>query len=87
MTAMAEKSRKKKQIFEISSIMNREEAMELVSNGYSDMEIKKEFYDGLVKDYFSGGRLLEGVDEKSLFFKIDGFYSRIAGQVEMADKM
>lgn len=52
--------------------MNREEAKELVSNGYSDMEIKKEFYDGIVKEYFSGGRLLEGVDEKSLFFKIDG---------------
>lgn len=46
--------------------------MECVSYGCSDMEIKKEFYDGIVKDYFSGGRLLEGVDEKSLFFKIDG---------------
>ena len=52
--------------------MNREEAMECVSYGCSDMEIKKEFYDGIVKEYFSGGRLLEGVDEKSLFFKIDG---------------
>ena len=46
--------------------------MELVSNGYSDMEIKKEFYDGLVKDYFSGGGLLEEADDKSQFFKIDG---------------
>ena len=46
--------------------------MELVSNGYSDMEIKKEFYDGLVEEYFSGGGLLEEADDKSQFFKIDG---------------
>ena len=52
--------------------MNREEAMECVSYGCSDMEIKKEFYDGLVEEYFSGGRLLEEADDKSLFFKIDG---------------
>lgn len=46
--------------------------MECVSYGRSDMEIKKEFYDGLVEEYFSGGRLSEEVDAKSLFFKIDG---------------
>jgi|GEM_PF-4859466 len=52
--------------------MNREEAMECVSYGCSDMEIKKEFYDGLVEEYFSGGGLLEEADDKSQFFKIDG---------------
>lgn len=46
--------------------------MECVSYGRSDMEIKKEFYDGIVKEYFSGGGLLEEADDKSLFFKIDG---------------
>ena len=55
--------------------MNREEAMECVSYGRSDMEIKKEFYDGLVEEYFSGGRLSEEVDAKSLFFKIDGQFN------------
>lgn len=50
--------------------MDREKAMEMI--GYhSDIEVKFEFYEDLVKEYFSGSSDLKGAEKKEAFFRLD----------------
>lgn len=50
--------------------MDREKAMEMI--GYhSDIEVKFEFYEDLVKEYFPGSSDLKGAEKKEAFFRLD----------------
>lgn len=50
--------------------MDREKAMEMVGLNRSDIEIKFEFYEDLVKEYFPDGSTPRGEEKKTAFFKL-----------------
>ena len=51
-------------------IMDREKAMELIGQNCSDIEIKFEFYEDLVKEYFPNESILRGEEKKTCFLKL-----------------
>lgn len=67
--------------------MDREKAMEMVGLNHSDIEIKFEFYEDLVKEYFPDESTLRGEEKKTVFFKlaeqfVDAGFSRIVVKEE-----
>lgn len=67
--------------------MDREKAMEMVGLNHSDIEIKFEFYEDLVKEYFPDESTLRGEEKKIVFFKlaeqfVDAGFSRIVVKEE-----
>lgn len=71
-------------------IMDREKAMEMVGLNRSDIEIKFEFYEDLVEEYFPNGSRLCGEENKTVFFKLaeqfaDAGFSKIVVKEEEND--
>ena len=52
-------------------IMDKEYAMELIGRNWSDTEIKMEFYESLVEEYFPESGVPKGEEKKAFFFKLD----------------
>lgn len=51
--------------------MDKEYAMELIGRNCSDTEIKMEFYENLVEEYFHESGEPKGEEKKAFFFKLD----------------
>lgn len=71
-------------------IMDREKEMEMVGLNRSDIEIKFEFYEDLVEEYFPNGSRLCGEENKTVFFKLaeqfaDAGFSKIVVKEEEND--
>lgn len=52
-------------------IMDKEYAMELIGRNCSDTEIKMEFYESIVEEYFHESGEPKGEEKKAFFFKLD----------------
>ena len=51
--------------------MDKEYAMELIGRNCSDAEVKMEFYESLVEEYFPESGEPKGEEKKAFFFKLD----------------